>query len=104
MIYMEREAEQRRRVSIVLDNALDLSDVRARDRLEERISEAASVAVEYLKDGFEVELVSRTAQVPFGSGRRQRRVLLEALALLEAAAPTARPLEAAAGREVRFEA
>ena len=105
MIYMEREAEQQRRVSIVLDNALDLSDgSRAHDLLEERISEAASAAVEYLKMGFEVELVSRTAQVPFGGGRRQRRVLLEALALLEAAAPTARPLEAAAGREIRFEA
>ena len=105
MIYMEREAEQERRVSIVLDNALDLSDGdRAHARLEERISEAASSAVEYLKAGFEVELVSRTAQVPFGSGRRQRRVILEALALLEAAAPSARPLEALAGREVRFEA
>ena len=105
MIYMEREAEENRRVSIVLDNALDLSDGdRAEERLEERISEAASTALEYLKLSYEVELVTRTARVTFGSGSPQRRRILEALALLEAAPPNARPLETDNDVHVRFEA
>ena len=105
MIYMEREAEENRRVSILLDNALDLSDgEQAEERLEERISEAASSALEYLKLDYEVELITRTAQVPFGSGGRQRRRVLEALALLEAAPPNARPLEADTEIQVRLEA
>jgi len=105
MIYLEREAEENRRVSIVLDNALDLSDgAAAEERLEERISEAASSALEYLKLNYEVELITRTATVGFGSGRRQRRRVLEALALLEAAPPNARPLLADNELQVRLEA
>ena len=44
--YLEREAEENRRVSILLDNALDLSDGdNAEKRLEERISEAVHPGV-----------------------------------------------------------
>jgi len=104
MIFMEREAEENRRISVVLDNAVDLSDgEQAAELLEERISEAASTALEYLKQSYEVELVTRTTRVSHGTGSRQRRRLLEALALLDAAPPSARPLGAEGQPEVRFE-
>lgn len=104
LIFMEREAEENRRISIVLDNSLDLSDGgRAQERLEKRIGEAAFTALEYLKSDYQVELITRTTRIPFGNGSRQRKRVLKALAMLEAAPPNARPLSADGVREVRFE-
>lgn len=104
MVFMEREAEESRRLSIVLDNAVDPAGGELeRQRFERRISAAASAAVEHLGQGWDVELVTRTVKVSFGSGSRQRRRLLEALALLNPTAIDPRPLAAAAAREVRFD-
>ncbi|MDX1384120.1 MAG: DUF58 domain-containing protein, partial [Thermoanaerobaculia bacterium] len=90
MIFMERRAEHQRRVSVVVDNALDPADgLEAESRLENRISQGASAAVDYLNAGFDVELVTRTARVPHDGGARQRRRILETLALLEVLPPTA---------------
>ena len=104
MIFMELEAEKSRRVSVVIDNALDPTEgLEAQERLELRISRAASASLDYLSAGFEVELVTRSERVPFASGSRQRGRILEALALLEESAPLAEPLFGAAGLEVRFD-
>ena len=84
LILTEREAEEGNRLSIVFDNAVgDLDSEDLSLRFERLISEAATAAVEYLNEGFEVELVTRDGGLPFASGRRQRRSILETLALLE---------------------
>jgi len=93
LIYMVREAEETRRLSILLDNGVgELSDEAIRRRFERLVSEAATAAIDYLGRGHEVELVARNRTVPFGGGARQRLVLLEALALLEEAPAGAAPL------------
>lgn len=83
MVALEREAEESRRLSLLLDNALSPgAPTHIRQWFEALVSEAATMAVDALERGFEVELVTRTRRVRFGSDRLQRRRLLEALALL----------------------
>ena len=104
LIFMERQAERTRRVTVVLDNAIDAAmGSAAEDRLELRISEAAAAALSYLEAGFEVELVTRSERIDFGWGQRQRRRILDTLALLPVVAAAEEPLAASAGLEVRFE-
>jgi uncharacterized protein (DUF58 family) len=84
MVYMEREAERGKRVSIVFDNAVgEIVDQAAERRFERLVSEAASAAAHHLERGFDVQLVTREEVVPFGRGRAHRLRLLEALALIE---------------------
>ena len=84
MVYMEREAERGRRLSIVFDNAVgELPDRAAEKRFEKLVSEAASSADHHLERGFDVQLVTREGVIPYGSGRAHRLRLLEALALIE---------------------
>jgi uncharacterized protein (DUF58 family) len=93
MVYMERQTEESRRLSILFDNGvgeLDGEDDRA--RFERLVSEAATTAVDYLGRGFEVELVTRDRAIPFAGGRRQRLAILEHLALVEPVVPGAGPL------------
>jgi uncharacterized protein (DUF58 family) len=83
IVYMEREAEQSRRLSIIFDNAVgELPDDTLRGRFERLVSEAATAALHHLARGFEVELVTRDRVVGFGGGPRQRVAILEALALI----------------------
>jgi uncharacterized protein (DUF58 family) len=104
MIFMERQAEHLRRVSVVVDNALDPSDgLEAEQSLERRISEGASAALDYLDAGFQVELVTRSLRVPFDGGARQRRRVLESLALLEAVEPSNEPLTSGEPLELHFD-
>lgn len=85
LIFMERESEESRRLSIVFDNATGrLRDAAAEGRFEHLVSEAATAAVDHLARGFEVELVSRDGILPFGIGARHRQAILESLALVEA--------------------
>lgn len=92
LVYMEREAEQGRRLSILFENGVGpLAEDRA-ERFETLVSEAATAAVEHLAKGFEVELVTRDRRLPFRGGAPQRRTILEALALVEPVAPEASPL------------
>jgi uncharacterized protein (DUF58 family) len=93
LVFMEREGEHGRRLSIVLDNAVgQLVEPREVDRFERLVSEAASAAVHHLQNGFEVELVTRQVALPFGRGRGHQLRLLEALARLEPSPVTATPL------------
>jgi uncharacterized protein (DUF58 family) len=99
LIFMEREAEDGRRLSILLDNAVGrLAGAAEESRFERLVSEAASAAVHHLQAGFEVELVTRDDFVPFGRGRSHQLRMLERLALIEARAASAEPLRPAARR------
>lgn len=83
MVYMEREAEHSRRLSILFDNGVgDLPDEVSRNRFERLVSEAATTALEHLFRGYEVELVMRDHVLGFAGGARQRLAILEALALV----------------------
>jgi uncharacterized protein (DUF58 family) len=105
LVYQEREAEETLRLSILLDNGLRRPlPPEDESRFEQLVSEAATAAVDHLDRGFEVELVTRDRRVPYGGGPRQRRTVLEALALLEPAAPGRAPLLAsdAGARQLRL--
>ena len=84
LIYMERESEEGRRISIVFDNGVSAApDTEELRRFERLVSEAATAACDYLGRGFEVELMTRDHLVGYGSGYRQRLRILEQLALIE---------------------
>lgn len=86
VVYMVRESDESRRLAVLFDNGVGpLESDEARARFERLVSEAATTAVDYLDRGFEVELVTRDRVLPFGVGRRQRRAVLEHLALIEPA-------------------
>lgn len=106
LIFMEREAEESRRLSIVFDNAVGtLADEAAERRFERLVSEAATAALEGLARGFEVELVTRDGKTPYGSGARQRLAFLESLALIAPRPKSREPLAPSDPRcrLVRFE-
>ncbi|HVS00949.1 MAG TPA: DUF58 domain-containing protein [Thermoanaerobaculia bacterium] len=85
LVYMERESERTRRLSILFDNAVgELADADEQRRFERLVSEAATAAVDHLARGYEVELVTHDRILPFAGGPRQRLAILEALALVEA--------------------
>jgi len=93
MIFMERESEESRRLSILFDNGVGaLEGEEERERFERLVSEAATTALDFLDRAFEVELVMRDRRLPFGLGRRHRYALLEALALVEPEEPSPGPL------------
>jgi len=93
MIFTERTAERSRRLSIVFDNAVgELREAAEQSRFERLVSEAATIAVDHLARGYEVELVTREGSLGFASGPRQRLAVLEALALIQARPRTAEPL------------
>lgn len=93
LVFMEREGEHGRRLSILFDNAVGpLLEPREIDRFERLVSEAASAAVHHLQNGFEVELLTRQVSLPFGRGRGHQLRLLEALARVEPSPASATPL------------
>jgi uncharacterized protein (DUF58 family) len=93
LVFMEREAEQGRRLSIALDNAVGELGGRSQElRFERLVSEAATAAHDYLARGYEVELITRGGRIPYGVGRGQRLRILRELALLEPLPRTAEPL------------
>lgn len=95
LIFQQRQSEASQRLAIVFDNAVGPLDSEAdRRRFERLVSEAATAALDFLDDGFEVSLVTRDVRLPFATGRRQRRHILEVLALVEALPAEARPLAA----------
>lgn len=93
LIFMEREAEEGLRLAILFDNAVgELEDEAQAERFEGLVSEAASAAVHYLAQGYEVSFTTREESIPHGGGRLQRQRILTALAMLEPAPREARPL------------
>jgi uncharacterized protein (DUF58 family) len=82
------------RIAILLDNLsrthpaptgakVAIPDVAELERQEHSVSQAASLAVHYIKRGYVVRLVTRTVSVGPGAGQPHLTSLLRALALLE---------------------
>lgn len=83
LVFMEREAERSRRLSILFDNAVGgLDDPADQVRFERLVSEAATAALDHLARGYDVELVTRDRHLGFAGGPRQRLAILETLALV----------------------
>jgi uncharacterized protein (DUF58 family) len=94
LIFTERTIERSRRLSILFDNAVgELADPADLGRFERLVSEAATIAVDHLARGYEVELVTRDRSLGFASGSRQRLAVLEALALIQARPRSGEPLQ-----------
>ena len=104
LIFMERQAEAGRRLAIFFDNAFGNVDERGDERFEAMVSEAASLAVHYLDQGFEVALTTREEHVHYGRGRPQQLRILRSLARVESAPRQRFPLWSgrAAATEVRL--
>ena len=84
LIFTERATERSRRLSILFDNAVgELKDPAELSRFERLVSEAATIAVDHLAHGYEVELETRDRTLGFAGGPRQRRGVLETLALVQ---------------------
>ena len=98
LIFKEHESEQSRRMSILFDNGVGTLDEDGEKRFERLVSEAATAALAYLDAGYEVALVTRSKSHGFAAGTRQRRRILETLALVEPVAKSEMPL-AGAGRD-----
>ena len=92
LIFMQRQAEESRRLSVILDNGTGPLREADKGHFEHLVSEAATLAVDHLNRGFEVELVTRDDLVHFGSGPGQRVRILETLALLGTTARSSIPL------------
>ena len=92
LIFKEHESEQSRRLLILFDNAVGPLDEERERHFERLVSEAATAALAYLDDGFEVSLISREKRLPFAAGSRQRHRILETLALVEPVAKADEPL------------
>ncbi len=84
LILSERETEENRRLMIVFDNAVGELSESADQRFERLVSEAATAALDYLASGYEVALLTRDTSIGFAGGARQRRTILETLALIKA--------------------
>ena len=93
LIFTERATERSRRLSILFDNAVgELKDPAEQSRFERLVSEAATIAVDHLARGYEVELVTRDRALGFAGGPRQRLAVLETLALVQPRAQAGEPL------------
>jgi uncharacterized protein (DUF58 family) len=93
IIFTERASERSRRLSILFDNAVgELKDPAEQSRFERLVSEAATIAVDHLARGYEIELVTRERTLGFAAGPRQRLAILEALAMIQPRAHSGEPL------------
>lgn len=93
LIFTERATERSRRLSILFDNAVgELKDPAELSRFERLVSEAATIAVDHLAHGYEVELVTRDRALGFAGGPRQRLAVLETLALVQPQEHSGEPL------------
>lgn len=93
LIFTERATERSRRLAILFDNAVgELKDPAEQSRFERLVSEAATIAVDHLGRGYEIELVTRDRTLGFAGGPRQRLAVLETLALIQPRAREGEPL------------
>jgi uncharacterized protein (DUF58 family) len=73
----------------------ELRDPAEKGRFERLVSEAATIAVDHLARGYEIELVTRDGALGFANGPRQRLAILEALALVQPLPRMDEPLHSA---------
>lgn len=95
LIFMERESERGRRVSVLFDNQMGRRDpVSAGEGFELQVSRAATACLDMLKRGYEVELITHDQMIGFGRGRAHRRRILETLARITPTESSHRKLQA----------
>ncbi len=84
LVARETEAEDRRRISLILDNSV-AADLREQldDAFERAVSCAASTAKDLLQKGFQLEVLTRSGRIPFDSSPGHLSRILRALALIE---------------------
>ncbi len=92
LVVRERDSEDQRFLTVVVDNATGRLDAEGRRQFERLVSEAATAAVAKLREGYTVALVTRSGSLPAGAGMVQRRAILEHLALLEPVDSALEPL------------
>jgi uncharacterized protein (DUF58 family) len=84
LMVREYEAEERRRMSVAIDNrAADLMDGDLRLDFERAVVLAASVAEALVRRGWEVELLTASGRVGFGAGEAHLLRMKRTLAMLE---------------------
>jgi uncharacterized protein (DUF58 family) len=86
LVVREFDRDDRDRVCIGLASrfpAACLARPHFDERFEAAVRRAASLAVDFLERGYEVELRTGDGRVPLGTGPRQRQAILTALALVE---------------------
>jgi len=92
-VYTERGAEEGQRLAVLFDNAVGpIETPEDETAFEHLVSEAATVVHDYLKAGYEIELIARDFSVPFGMGAGHRHRMLEYLALSEPLPISSAPL------------
>lgn len=98
----EFEAEEKKNVCLVLDNAFrQPSDTETQEAFERAVVLTASVAHHLLRGDHQVELLTRSGRVPYNSGPHQRYRILRALALIEPVEADGRaPLRASVSGDV----
>lgn len=91
VVVLEREAEGGYQFTVLFDNGVGALVTDAdRARFESLVSEAATTVSNYLRDGFEVELITRDRRFASAQGQRHLERLLTHLALVQ-------PVEVAEG-------
>ena len=83
LIIRETEHEEKRRVCIVLDNALKSESAEHLEAFEHAVSNAASIAWHLCRSGYSVKLVTHTKVVGYGEGLDHMYRILTVLALVE---------------------
>lgn len=92
LMVMEFEKEEKRRVSIFLNNAaMDSPDERVKERFERAIVLAASLTRYLLENDYHVQLVTGSGKVPFSAGISHLHRCLRALARIELFTPERHP-------------
>ncbi|MFH0794354.1 MAG: DUF58 domain-containing protein [bacterium] len=84
LIVREFEREEKKKITLLLDNRLS-GDIRAEVEadFERAIIVAASLARDLLHDGYQVQLVTASGSIPFDTGSQHLMRILRALALLD---------------------
>ena len=84
LIVREFEREEKKKITLLLDNRLN-RDIRAEVEadFERAVIVTASLARELLDDGYQVQLVTASGSIPFDTGSQHLMRILRALALIE---------------------
>ena len=92
LMVKEFENEEQRQITIVFQNTGDPS-ILMDEQFEEGVSKIASLAVWYLQNGWQVELITLSGAFPYGNGSVHLRRLLHHLALITPVSLTAAEAE-----------
>jgi len=84
LMVKEFEDEQRRHVILLFENRGN-PNLLFDEPFEAHVSEAASLAAHFIRDGWQVELVTLSGSIPHGSGAAHLRRIFHHLALIKAA-------------------